>query len=116
MSVNAGLAHVSTDFMIAALLIYSVALLAFAGDYAFGRPRRKAMMAAAPQLASAQDEPRAVPPKQKKLPEPPAKLPKVGPDRTRGLDFLFGALKAAPDEVSAKAVEAKIWARRFSKA
>ncbi|HEX4091683.1 MAG TPA: c-type cytochrome biogenesis protein CcsB [Trebonia sp.] len=47
-SVNLGLAHVSTDFMIAALLIYSLALLAFAGDYAFGRPRRKAMMAAAP--------------------------------------------------------------------
>jgi hypothetical protein len=46
-SVNAGLAHVSTDFMIAALLIYSVALLAFAGDYAFGRPRRKAAMLAA---------------------------------------------------------------------
>jgi cytochrome c-type biogenesis protein CcsB len=57
-SVNAGLAHVSTDFMIAALLIYSLALLAFAGDYAFGRPRRKAATAAAPvaeraaQLAS----------------------------------------------------------------
>ena len=48
MSVNAGLAHVSTDFMIAALLIYSLALLAFAGDYAFGRPRRKAATAAAP--------------------------------------------------------------------
>jgi cytochrome c-type biogenesis protein CcsB len=47
-SVNAGLAHVSTDFMIAALLIYSLALLAFAGDYAFGRPRRKAATAAAP--------------------------------------------------------------------
>jgi cytochrome c-type biogenesis protein CcsB len=46
-SVNAGLAHVSTDFMIAALLIYSLALLAFAGDYAFGRPRRKAAMLAA---------------------------------------------------------------------
>jgi cytochrome c-type biogenesis protein CcsB len=45
-SVNAGLAHVSTDFMIAALLIYSLALLAFAGDYAFGRPRRKAAMLA----------------------------------------------------------------------
>src|SRR5882757_2297896 len=69
-----------------------------------------AMMALAPQLASAQDEPRAVPPKQKKLPEPPAKLPKVGPDRTRGLDFLFGALKVAPDEASAKHVEARIWA------
>jgi cytochrome c-type biogenesis protein CcsB len=46
-SVNAGLAHVSTDFMIAALLIYSVALLAFAGDYAFGRPRRQAARLAA---------------------------------------------------------------------
>jgi len=44
-SVNLGLAHVSTDFMIAALLIYSLALLAFAGDYAFGRPRRKAAAA-----------------------------------------------------------------------
>ena len=41
MSVNLGLAQVSTDFMIGALLIYSLALLAFAGDYAFGRPRRK---------------------------------------------------------------------------
>ncbi|HSY56854.1 MAG TPA: tetratricopeptide repeat protein, partial [Bradyrhizobium sp.] len=27
-----------------------------------------------------------------------------------GLDFLFGALKAAPDEASAKHVEARIWA------
>src|ERR1700691_4297710 len=33
--------------MIAALLIYSLALLAFAGDYAFGRPRRRAAMLAA---------------------------------------------------------------------
>jgi len=40
----------------------------------------------------------------------PAKLPNVGADRTRGLDFLFGALKAAPDEASAKHVEARIWA------
>src|SRR6195952_5987879 len=68
-----------------------------------------ALMAAAPVAAFAQD-PRPVPPKQKKLPEPPGKLPKVGADRTRGLDFLFGALKAAPDEASAKHVEARIWA------
>jgi tetratricopeptide (TPR) repeat protein len=68
------------------------------------------MMVAAPGTASAQDSPPAVAPKQKKLPEAPAKLPKVGPDRTRGLDFLFGALKAAPDEASAKHVEARIWA------
>jgi tetratricopeptide (TPR) repeat protein len=68
------------------------------------------MIVAAPSLAFAQDDPQAAPPKQKRLPEAPAKLPKVGADRTRGLDFLFGALKAAPDEVSAKHVEARIWA------
>lgn len=48
------------------------------------------------------------PGKPKKLPEAPAKLPKV--DRTKNLDFLFGALKAAPDVTSAKHVEARIWA------
>ena len=37
-------------------------------------------------------------------------MPKVGADRSRGLDFLFGALKAAPDDASAKHVEARIWA------
>jgi tetratricopeptide (TPR) repeat protein len=31
-------------------------------------------------------------------------------DRTRNLDFLFGALKAAPDPDSAKQVENRIWA------
>ena len=62
--------------------------------------------------AAAQDDPRVVPPPkaQKKLPEAPTKLPTVPADRTRGLDFLFGALKAAPDEDSARHVEARIWA------
>jgi tetratricopeptide (TPR) repeat protein len=71
-----------------------------------------AVTAALPASALAQADPRVVPPKEsnKKLPEPPAKLPKVGADRTKGLDFLFGALKAAPDEASAKHVEARIWA------
>ena len=70
------------------------------------------IMAAAPVAGFAQDDPHVVPPprQQKKLPEAPSKLPKVGADRTRGLDFLFGALKAAPDETSAKHVEARIWA------
>src|SRR3984957_1910627 len=68
-----------------------------------------ATMVVAPLPALAQDQ--GPPPKQqKKLPEAPSKLPKVGADRTRGLDFLFGALKAAPDEASAKHVEARIWA------
>src|SRR5438477_12816045 len=71
-----------------------------------------AIMAALPAVAFAQNDPRVIPPKdqKKKLPEAPAKLPKVGADRTRGLDFLFGALKAAPDEASARHVEARIWA------
>src|SRR6184192_3097271 len=69
-----------------------------------------AVITALPISAFAQD-PRVMPPKQqKKLPEAPSKLPKVGADRNRGLDFLFGALKAAPDEASAKHVEARIWA------
>src|SRR3954467_14865539 len=64
----------------------------------------------APALAQAQDPKLGPQRQQKKPPEPPAKLPNVGADRTRGLDFLFGALKAAPDEASAKHVEARIWA------
>src|ERR1700733_2386835 len=47
-SVNIGFANASNDFLIAALLIYSLAVLAFAGDYAFGRPRRSAVSAARP--------------------------------------------------------------------
>ena len=43
--------------------------------------------------------------------QPPDNLPKPQRgDRTRNLDFLFEALKAAPDDVSAKAVEDRIWA------
>ncbi len=69
--------------------------------------------------AAAQQPPKAQTPPQidrppaadtKKIPEAPAKLPSVPRDRTRGLDFLFGALKAAPDEASAKHVEGRIWA------
>jgi len=38
----------------------------------------------------------------------PTPVPRV--DRTRNLDFLFGALKVAPDDVTAKAIEERIWA------
>jgi tetratricopeptide (TPR) repeat protein len=68
------------------------------------------MIVLAPALAQAQSPKLAPQRQQKKPPEAPAKLPNVGADRTRGLDFLFGALKAAPDEESAKHVEARIWA------
>ena len=43
--------------------------------------------------------------------QPPKDLPRPQHgDRTRNLDFLFGALKAAPDAASAKQVESRIWA------
>jgi tetratricopeptide (TPR) repeat protein len=43
--------------------------------------------------------------------QPPKDLPKAQKgDRTRNLDFLFGALKAAPDADTAKQVEGRIWA------
>ena len=43
--------------------------------------------------------------------QPPKDLPRPQRgDRTRNLDFLFGALKAAPDADSAKLVENRIWA------
>ena len=72
-----------------------------------------AVVTALPAAAFAQGDPRIIPPREnkKKLPEAPSKLPKVGADRTKGLDFLFGALKAAPDEASARHVEARIWAQ-----
>jgi tetratricopeptide (TPR) repeat protein len=44
--------------------------------------------------------------------EPSAKPPPplARGDRVRNLDFLFGALKVAPDDVTAKAIEERIWA------
>ena len=66
-----------------------------------------AIIAAVPAASFAQQ---ASPRQQKRPPDAPAKLPKVPADKTRGLEFLFGALKAAPDEASAKHVEARIWA------
>ena len=70
-----------------------------------------AMIAVAPVPAFAQGPGADAPKPQKKLLDAPGKLPKLGSaDRNRGLDFLFGALKAAPDEESAKYVEARIWA------
>jgi tetratricopeptide (TPR) repeat protein len=44
--------------------------------------------------------------------EPPKELPRARRgDAVKGLDFLFGALKLAPDEDSAKSIEERIWAQ-----
>jgi tetratricopeptide (TPR) repeat protein len=46
--------------------------------------------------------------------EPPAKLPHAqSGDPTRNLDFLFEALKIAPDDATAKQIEQRIWATWF---
>ncbi len=69
----------------------------------------------APTMMSAQAAPRSSPlttlPEAAQpgdLPRPPSRLSKGQKETARGLDFLFGALKAAPDEESAKHVEAQI--------
>jgi cytochrome c-type biogenesis protein CcsB len=42
MPVNVALGHLSNAFLIATLAIYTLSVFAFAGDFAFGRPRRAA--------------------------------------------------------------------------
>jgi len=73
-----------------------------------------ALPAAAQQTAPRETPPKSGPvkpgpPKAEWL-KPPAKLPHVAGDPEKNLDFLFGALKAAPDVEIAKAVEERIWA------
>ncbi|MGZ5961784.1 MAG: tetratricopeptide repeat protein [Rhizomicrobium sp.] len=61
---------------------------------------------AAPALAQAPKQP----PEQKWV-TPPDDVPKAQRiDRSRNIDFLFDALKVAPDDDSAKGVENRIWA------
>ena len=62
---------------------------------------------AAPAVALAQGQ--AASPPKKKLAGPTVQ-PKTSAERTKSLDFLFGALKAAPDDESARHVESRIWA------
>jgi len=66
-----------------------------------------AAVAASPVVVWAQEQ--AASPPKKKL-AGPAQQPKTGAERAKSLDFLFGALKAAPDEASARHVESRIWA------
>jgi cytochrome c-type biogenesis protein CcsB len=53
MPVNLALGHISNDFLIAALVIYSLSVVAFAGDFAFGRPRRAGASGRVPQERAA---------------------------------------------------------------
>jgi tetratricopeptide (TPR) repeat protein len=77
---------------------FVVIILALAGAFMLANPGPAAAQAVKPPAAD------------KALPEAPEQLPRVPADRGRGLDFLFGALKVAPDAASAKHVEGRIWA------
>jgi len=66
----------------------------------------------APLGAAAQAD-KPAPPRAKAIEpiQPPKDLPKPQRgDRVRNLDFLFEALKVAPDEATSKQVESRIWA------
>src|ERR1700733_13164901 len=54
MTINTGLAQLSNGFIVAALLAYSLAVLAFAGDFAFGKSRAVRAVASdkVPQMAT----------------------------------------------------------------
>ena len=68
---------------------------------------------AAPALAAPDLKPKPAPqtPGSEHWVKPPAKLPHVGKgDHANRLDLLFKALKAAPDDSTAKAIEIRIWA------
>ncbi|WP_458759919.1 tetratricopeptide repeat protein [Afipia sp. TerB] len=80
----------------------TMALKLLAGTLALAAMAAPAVSAPEPKIER-QDRP-------KTMPQPPAKTPAVRGPHARNLDFLLGALKVAPDEESAKAVEARIWA------
>ena len=67
-------------------------------------------LAAGSALAQAPAQSPLDKPGQHDVAQPPAKLPTLKRDRFHNLDFLFGALKVAPDAASAKNVEDRIWA------
>ena len=79
----------------------------FAGVAATAIAAAALTLAPAPARAQTVDPPGTT----DKLPNPPDKLPKAPKgDRGRNIDFLFDALKAAPDAEIAKQVENRIWA------
>src|SRR5271167_1293763 len=72
------------------------AILAATAAFGFMRPG----IAAEPDMPGSTDVPAAP----EKLPKPPKG------DRSHNIDFLFEALKVAPDDDTAKQVENRIWA------
>lgn len=97
----------------AAFRVYTSGMVIRSGPGPFVALAAALLLASAWPVQAAQDDPSSGAPKatQRSLPQPPAELPRhTGGDRTRTLDLLFSALKAAPDDDTARQVEARIWA------
>ena len=98
MPANLGLAQLSNAFLVAALLSYSVAVLAFAGDFAFGRHRRTAAAPAArsrvPELAAVGANPGAVAQDGGDPADPAAPAAGSGPATPRSESWVRAALLA----------------------
>jgi tetratricopeptide (TPR) repeat protein len=71
-----------------------------------------AFAATAVRAQSPTPPPASPPPAARQLPGPPEKIPEAtNRDRSRGIDFLLGALKNAPNKDAARFVEGRIWAQ-----
>jgi len=64
-------------------------------------------VAQGPKPGRSSDAPKS---SQRSLPQPPSELPRHPSDKSHTLDVLFSALKVAPDDATARQVEARIWA------
>jgi tetratricopeptide (TPR) repeat protein len=92
------------------VFLISVALMAAMATAAAAQTAPNPSPAPSPNQTPPEKPPLDTPDK-KDWVAPPANPPKPQHgDRTRNLDFLFGALKVAPDDASAKHIEDRIWA------
>lgn len=89
MTVNHGLAHLSDHFLLATILLYSLAVLAYAGDFAYGRRGGEVGRSAPepePELVAvgAADAAAGTPSQAPEAPETPAAATPGGPAGPRG--------------------------------
>jgi cytochrome c-type biogenesis protein CcsB len=94
-SVNQTFATLSGDFLMAALLIYSLAVVAFAGDFAFGRPRRAAVSRVAAERVAQLATVGAGPSGDNTVSEPVESLPAAPVSAWRAIGQAGGWVRAA---------------------
>jgi tetratricopeptide (TPR) repeat protein len=86
-----------------------IAVFAVIASCAIGIPASAQVQPVEPPTGHEQLDPNGDP--HEGLVKPPDQLPKLPRgDRNQNIDFLLGALKAAPDDTSAKAIEDRVWA------